>query len=143
MLNAVLKLKKLHSEKDLVGTSQGDTQNPDSSQLSIPLIHVAYEMLLSRITFVKQGYGLKFRGQKEIGELIEDSMKNDPNGKLGEKIDSLIFKSILEECKPNLGDMSTKADWDLWYLKVRKFQPLIETNINIIFSNRETILSIK
>ena len=109
-----------------------DESVKDSIQLSIPMIHVIHEILLNRIGFIKHAFNLKFNGKDEIKKQVDLSIKNDPQGKLGDIIDTMIFEEIVNDCKPDLTLLQTEVDWEIWVSKVRRCRPILESNFTIV-----------
>ena len=101
------------------------------------MIHIVYEMLINRLNFVKQSFSLQFSRKKEIRNQIELSIDSDPDGKLGNDIDAIIFEAIVSDCLPNMDIILTNTDWEIWVLKVRRCQPIIESNLEIIILDQE------
>ena len=101
------------------------------------MIHVVYEMLINRLSFVKRSFNLKFSSKEEINRQVEQSMDSDCNNNLGNNIDGIIFEAIVTDCLPDMDIILTNTDWDIWVLKVRRCQPIIESNFEIIILDPE------
>ena len=139
LLDGILNLKQLNNKQEFTSSPDEVTTHSKSGtlSLSIPMIHVVYEMLINRLSFVKRSLSLQFDGKEGIKRQIEQSLENDSDSKLGNTIDILIFEAIVSDCLPNMDIILTNTDWDLWVIKVRRCQSIIESNFELIILDQE------
>lgn len=143
ILNGVLSFKQRRISQRVSIEDETEKSDDHSIQLSIPMIHVIYEISLNRIGFIKQAFNLNFIGKDQIKKQVDLSIKNDPQGKLGNVIDIMIFEEIVNDCKPDLTILQTEVDWEIWVSKVRRCQPILESNFKIVLIDQEKSKSIR
>ena len=143
ILNGVLSFKQRQVLQRVSIEDEKDESDEGSVQLSIPMIHVLYEILLSRIGFIRQAFNLKFNGKDEVKKQVDFSIKHDPQGKLGDVIDTIIFEAIVNDCKPDLTILQTVIDWEIWVSKVRGCQPILESYFKIVLIDQEKSRNIR
>ena len=106
-------------------------------EVTIPLIHIAYEKIRDRIAFVKEVFSLGFNLPLDhLDRAIEDPRRCH---KL-RNIDFILFEAIIQKCSQKVSSFlqNTDAKGSISYVYERQF--LIEENISLFYKDFGTEL---
>ena len=113
-------------------------------EVTIPLIHIAYEKIRDRIAFVEEALSLGFNlspyHTTQLDKAIEDPRKCH---KL-RNIDFRLFESIIQKCSQEISSFFEHTGVDKFIPSLCECQFLIEENISLFYKDfSEDILKLR
>ena len=126
--------------KEIDSPTDSEVDTDVFPEVTIPLIHIAYEKIRDRIAFVKEVFSLEFNlplyHTTQLDRAIEDPRRCH---KL-RNIDFILFEAIIQKCSQKVSSFlqNTDAKGSISYVYERQF--LIEENISLFYKDFRTEL---
>ena len=113
------------------GSTNESVDNAEVRPESIPLIHIAYQMIRNRIAFVKEAFELGFILSRRLSNNIDTGIKRPEECYQLRDMDFGIFESILNQSLETVSTFLENTDVRTDMKSVYKYQYLIEENIHL------------
>ena len=124
---------------------ESDTEPLDDVEIfSIPLIHIAYQMIRNRIAFVKEAFELGFILSRRLSNSIDTGIKRPEECYQMRNMDFGIFESILKQSLGIVSKFLEDSDEITDLRSVYRYQYLIEENIHLFYRDfRKELVSLR
>ena len=115
-------------QRELKG-EEGTTANTELPEISIPLIHIANEIIRERIAFVKEAYSLGYT--LPLNNLIRphDALRNPRTFSQLKHIDFDVFESIINTCSKKVSCIYKNAEAKIPIQHFLSYKLVIEENM--------------
>ena len=116
-------------QRELKG-EEGTTANTEElPEISIPLIHIANEIIRERIAFVKEAYSLGFTLPREHLIRPHNALKNSKTFSQLKHIDFDVFESIINNCSKKVSCIYKNAEAKIPIQHFLSYKLVIEENM--------------
>ena len=118
-------------QRELKG-EEGTTANTELPEISIPLIHIANEIIRERIAFVKEAYSLGFSLPNEHLICPDNALRNPNTFSQLKRIDFDVFESIISNCSKKVSCINNpETKMPIQHFQTYKY--LIEENFYLFY----------
>ena len=120
-------------QRDIMKKESATEPLDDVEIFSIPLIHIAHQMIRNRIAFVKEAFELGFMLSRHLSNNIDTGIKRPEECYQMRDMDYVIFESILNQSLETVSTFLENTDVRTDMKSVYKYQYLIEENIHLLY----------
>ena len=128
-------------KNEIESTTNSEVNTDVLPEVTIPLIHIAYEKIRDRIAFVKEAFSLGISLPQDHSTRLDKVLKNPKMLITLKNAEFKLFESILEKCWTSVSRFLEEPDTSISF--VYTCQHLIEENLSLLYKDfsKEDIFS--